>query len=74
MTKEEFIAKATEIYGDAYDYSMASEHDIENDVNIPIKCPKHGIFWESPYQHLHARFGCFECHKDKNWKPVNLSF
>lgn len=59
MSKAEFIEKARAIYGDKYDYSMVSEK-IENYSVVPIKCCKHGLFYESVYNFLNGR-GCFKC-------------
>ena len=68
MTRDEFIKEATEKYGTTYDYSFVSEDGVENNVNVQIRCNKHGAFWETPYQHLHGIIGgCFECYKEKNW-------
>ena len=68
MTKEEFVKLAVEKYGDKYDYSQVREEDVRNNVNTPIRCIKHGLFWETPYQHLHGVVsGCFECYKEANW-------
>jgi hypothetical protein len=68
MTKEEFIKVDTEKYGDKYDYSMVTEHGLLYGTNIPIKCYRHGLFWTTPYMHLHGIIpGCFECYKEENW-------
>ena len=70
MTLEEFIKEATEKHGDKYDYSQVKEQDIENQVNVPIRCNRHGLFWETPHAHLHGLIcGCFECYKENNWSP-----
>ena len=69
MTQEEFIKAATEKYGDKYDYSMVTEQGMLYGSNVPIKCYKHGLFWETPYMHLHGIIcGCFECYKEENWE------
>ena len=68
MTLEDFIKRATEKYGDKYDYSQVKEQDVENEVIVPIRCNKHGLFWETPYMHLYGLLdGCFECYKEEHW-------
>lgn len=69
MTRDEFIKEATEKYGDLYDYSLVKECDVRNNVNVPIRCGIHGLFWEMPYMHLHGIIcGCFKCYTEKNWQ------
>ena len=69
MTREDFIGAAVEKYGDEYDYSLVTETGVKNNSNVPIKCVRHGLFWETPYMHLHGILcGCFECYKEKMGK------
>lgn len=56
--QDEFIIRCKEIYGDRYDYSQTIYTKMENKVNII--CPKHGEFWQKPYDHLHGH-GCPKC-------------
>lgn len=67
MTKEEFINAANEKYGDAYDCSRVTEQCIKHNINVPIICEKHGVFYTTPYMLLNGCFGCFECYKEKYW-------
>ena len=67
MTKEEFIKTVTEKYSDKYDFSAITEQGVENNTNVTVKCPKHGLFYATPYQLLHGDFCCFECYKEENW-------
>ena len=55
---EAFIEKARKIQGNKYDYSQvvyksSSEH-------VKIICPQHGIFFQSPSNHLQG-YGCPKC-------------
>lgn len=60
-TKEEFIKKAREIHGDAYDYSkIVYRGSFEK---VCIVCPEHGEFWQSPAKHLEGN-GCKQCYYD----------
>lgn len=63
MTKKEFVEKATEIYGNKYDYRSVPDTNIEPFNNIPIYCSKHGLFYQSVYDHLLGK-GCFDCWKE----------
>lgn len=66
MTKSEFIEKSREIYGDSYDYSQIDNRWVDDvDVMLPILCRKHGLFWETPYEHLHGYVHCPECYNEE---------
>ena len=55
---ENFIAKAKKIHGDKYDYSKVEyEH---NARKVSIICPIHGVFRQSPNNHLQGN-GCPKC-------------
>lgn len=55
---EEFIRRSREIYGDKYIYADTKYTKMEEKVKII--CPKHGEFWQKPYDHLHGH-GCPKC-------------
>jgi hypothetical protein len=57
-TTEEWIAKATKVHGDKYDYSKVIY--INNDTNIIIGCPIHGQTLQDPQRHIHG-VGCQKC-------------
>lgn len=56
--REEFIQKAIERYGKKYDYSMVEYQSRKEKVSII--CPKHGVFFVAPKQHL-AGQACPDC-------------
>lgn len=58
MTTEAFIIKCNDIHGSAYDYSKVKYIGYQQPVEIV--CPKHGIFWQTPDNHLHGS-GCPKC-------------
>lgn len=61
FTKETFIEAARKIHGDKYDYSLI---DYKNQrINIKIICPIHGVFEQSPTNHL-VGCGCPKCAKE----------
>jgi hypothetical protein len=57
-TTESFINQAINIHGNKYDYSIVEYFDSR--VNVKIICPKHGIFYQKPNNHLKG-FGCSQC-------------
>ena len=59
-TKESFIEKAINIYGDKYDYSLVEYSHSKNPVKII--CPIHGIFEITPHSHIGKNHrGCPKC-------------
>lgn len=60
-TTEQFIKEATKIHSNKYDYSLVQYTGNRN--KIKINCPKHGIFEQSPRNHLRPQ-GCPNCN---NW-------
>jgi hypothetical protein len=59
---DEFIARAVEIHGDKYDYSL-SEYGKKNSEKVTIICTRHDppiTFEQTPNQHLCGR-GCHVC-------------
>ena len=57
-TKKDFIIKSKLIHGDKYDYSKVSY--INSKTNVELVCPKHGSWFQLPYNHLMGK-GCFSC-------------
>ena len=55
---EDFIAKARKIHKDKYDYSQVKY--INRKTKVDIICPVHGIFSQTPSDHLRGR-GCRKC-------------
>ena len=60
-TNEEFIKEAMEIHGDKYDYSRVDYKDCY--TRVEIICPKHGVFWQRPVEHINKNRsnGCPKC-------------
>ena len=55
---EGFLEKARFVHGDFYTYDLSY---LESSTSkIPIVCPKHGLFWQSPGPHLQGA-GCPWC-------------
>lgn len=60
LTTEEFIERARKIHGNKFDYSKVEYYNYT--TKICIICPKHGEFWQVPYNHLSSK-GCPKCHE-----------
>ena len=58
-TLDEFLKRANDVHGNDYIYDMVKYHGIDNEVEII--CPKHGIFKQTPYCHIHLKQGCPIC-------------
>ena len=56
--QEEFIRRCKSIYGDDYIYDETEY--VKMDEKVKIICPKHGEFYQRPYDHLHGH-GCPKC-------------
>lgn len=65
-TKEEFLQKAKEIYGNKYDYSNINY--VNNKTKVCIICPIHGKFWQTPTLHINGKCGCFKCAAEERGK------
>lgn len=61
-TTEQFIKEAREKYGDKYDYTDTKYTQALKKVKI--KCKKHGIFDQTPANHLSGN-GCPQCGNDR---------
>ena len=58
LTTAEFVAKSIAKHGDKYDYS--STIYVKNTNDLKIICPEHGVFEQTPKQHLRG-LGCTKC-------------
>jgi len=67
---DEFIKRANEIHNNFYDYSMTVYK--KTTEKVIIICPKHGIFWQVPKNHL-GKKGCKKCGIEKVIKKQALT-
>jgi hypothetical protein len=58
-TKDIFLDKATEKFGNKYDYSKVSY--VNSNTKVKIICPIHGEFEQTPSRHIHGATGCPKC-------------
>ncbi len=60
-TTQDFINEAKCIHGDKYDYSLVSY--VNNNTNVKIICPDHGVFEQLPIKHINGKNKCPNCAK-----------
>jgi len=60
---QKFISRAKVVHQNKYDYSQSTY--LTAKIKVKIICPKHGIFLQSPDNHLKGK-GCPKC-SGKNW-------
>jgi hypothetical protein len=75
LTKEEFIKKAKIKHGDMYDYKDVIY--VNNRTKVTINCNKHGIFTQTPSDHLRGK-KCKKCSNKyqpttEEWKKIAKS-
>jgi hypothetical protein len=58
LSTKEFIIKANNIHNNRYDYSETNY--VSNNKKVKIHCKEHGIFLQTPDNHLHKK-GCPLC-------------
>jgi len=58
-TKEQFIEEANIVHKHKYDYSLVIYKD--NKTKVSIICMEHGIFEQTPYNHIHFKQNCPHC-------------
>ena len=68
FTNEDFIKKAKNIHGNKYDYS-ATEY-FGTAKKIKINCKKHGVFEQTPGNHIFLKQGCPKCANER-WLEKN---
>lgn len=58
-TTSQFISNAVSRFGDRYDYSQVEY--VNRTTKIAIVCRKHGVFQQTPAQHMASAVGCPLC-------------
>lgn len=69
LGNDRFIKKSKKIHGDKYNYSLVEYINAKN--KIKIKCRKHGIFNQSPNDHLNG-CGCPKCNESNGERKIRL--
>lgn len=74
ITTEQFVARAREVHGDRYDYSLVKYTKAHDPVTII--CSEHGEFVQKAYSHLNGR-GCPTCGRkivEQSRSPLQAEF
>ena len=67
MGRDNFIKKANDCHKGKYIYPDYLQYK-NNSTKVPIICPKHGEFWQTPNNHLKGA-GCPVCGNEKLKRP-----
>jgi len=59
ITKEIFINRAINKYGNKYNYTKLIYNGFQN--KTIFNCPIHGEFTQTPHEHLRSKHGCQKC-------------
>ncbi len=59
QTTTEFFEKANQVHSDKYDYHLVTYKNAK--TKVKIICPKHGVFQQTPDNHLNNGRGCPKC-------------
>lgn len=68
ISLESFVDRSNAIHGNKYIYSLVELDG--NAIKVKILCPEHGIFEQSPANHLSGR-GCAKCVDIGSWNRFN---
>lgn len=68
FNQEQFLTLAKNVHGEKYNYDQSSYKTMH--CKITIKCPKHGIFKQTPLNHLHGKNGCPKCKESKGENKI----
>jgi len=68
LLKEDFIKRSNIIHNNFYDYSLINFINVATKINII--CPEHGIFYQTPNNHLNGH-GCPICKESKGEKLIS---
>lgn len=75
ITFDEFVANSDAKHKGKYDYSLAKDKYVDTKTKIPIICPEHGVFWQTPSGHAYG-YGCRLCSSSSGekeiWRALNM--
>lgn len=71
LNKGIFIDRASKIHGNKYDYSRVVY--VNNSTKVDIICPIHGIFKQTPANHLNGK-GCKKCYNNRIKKAIYKNY
>ena len=71
-SREKFVEKAKEIWGETYDYSLINDENyIDTNHKVPIVCKEHGTWMQKVKNHLNGQ-GCPKCSFSRGEKRVEM--
>jgi hypothetical protein len=68
LETSDFNKKANIIHNNFYDYSLVNY--INSRTKVKIICPKHGVFEQTPDNHISKKQGCPYCNESKGEKEI----
>jgi len=63
-TKEQFVQDAIAVWGDRFDYNAV--HYVDSHTPVDIMCKEHGVFKQTPTNHLGGQVSCTKCNHTKS--------
>lgn len=63
-TTEDIVEEFVNVHGQKYDYSEVEFKGVKTDVKI--KCKKHGVFYQTPENHILDKKGCYLCGRENS--------
>ena len=70
---KQIIEDARAVHGDLYDYSLITEYK-NLGTKYPIRCKKHGVFYQTFLNHIHGEQGCPICGLEKSGENRRMTF
>jgi len=68
ITTEKFIQRAIKVHGNKYDYSNSIYKTTR--IKIKIICKKHGVFEQTPINHINNKQECPLCYRKSTFKTL----
>ena len=64
MPFADFVRLASEVHEGAFEYSSAESAYVDASTSVPITCPAHGVFIQTPANHIRGQ-GCPRCSRNR---------
>jgi len=77
VDQQSFVAAATKLNGNRYDYTKSKFE--RTNLKVEIICKTHGSFWQTPNAHISQEQNCPKCNMSKGeakielWLSINLN-
>lgn len=70
-SRDEFLTKAIQVWGDSLDFSKAVY--VNSSTPVTVTCPKHGDFSQTPKQIWAGSTGCKECFRENQSTTLRMT-